>query len=294
MTTTTRRLRDLLATGKTIVRPAVHDPLSARIAQDVGFEFVGIGGFAMGALTTRTEPLLSLTDMTNFAASICATVDLPVMVDVGAGFGEAINVWHTVHEMERVGVAGMQIEDQVFPKRAHYHRDYIEHTIEADHMVEKIWAAVEARSDQDFVICARTDTMRTHDYDEAISRANRYVEAGADIVYVFPNDLEETKRAPSEISAPVVYGVSHGNRVGRPVPTASELESYGYRVVSYPTLMILKVYETMRATLRALREDHGASVDTQRMVVLRKELEDLIGLETLYAIEERTTEKAVA
>lgn len=285
------RLRNLLAENRAIVRPAVHDPLSARIAESLGFEFVGIGGFAMGAQTTRTEPLLSLTEMVQFAEAMSAVVDIPIMVDVGAGFGEAINVWHTVREMERIGIAGVQIEDQVFPKRAHYHRDYIEHTIEMDHMIEKIQAAVEARGNKDFVICARTDTMKTHGYEEAIRRANAYKSAGADIVYVFPNNIEETRRAPSEIEAPVVYGVSHGNRVGRPVPSATELASYGYRVISYPTLLILATYDAVRNTLLALRDDHGASVDQARMRVLRKELEDLIGLEKLYEIEERTTEK---
>src|SRR5690606_3413478 len=162
--------------------------------------------------------------------------------------------------------------------------------IEMDHMIEKIMAAVEARANKDFVICARTDTMKTHGYEEAIRRANAYKAAGADIVYVFPNNIEETQRAPSEIDAPVVYGVSHGNRVGRPVPTATELASYGYRVISYPTLLILATYDAVRNTLLALRDDHGGSVDQARMRVLRKELEDLIGLEKLYEIEERTTE----
>jgi methylisocitrate lyase len=212
-------------------------------------------------------------------------------VDVGAGFGEAIQVWNTVREMERIGIAGMQIEDQVYPKRAHYHRDYQERTIELEHMLEKITAAKEARRDPDFVICGRTDTMKTEGFKEAVRRGNAFAEAGADIIYVFPNNLEETKNAPKAINAPVVYGVSHGNRVGRPVLTPAELASYGYRVISYPTLLILEVFGTLKRVLTDLKTNDGKSVDQQEMIKLRKEIEDTIGLEHLYAIEERTTEK---
>lgn len=288
---TTRKLRELLATGKTIVRPACYDPLSALTAQKIGFEFVGIGGFAQGAHSTLTEPLLNLSDMTRFAERITAVIDIPIMVDVGAGFGEAIQVWNTVREMERVGVAGMQIEDQVYPKRAHYHRDYQERTIELDHMLEKITAAVEARRDKDFVICGRTDTMKTEGFKEAVRRGNAFAEAGADIIYIFPNNLEETKQAPKEIKAPLVYGVSHGNRVGRPLPTPEELGEWGYRVISYPTLLILEVFGTIKRVLTDLKNNSGKGVDIAEMVKLRKEIEDTIGLEHLYAIEERTTEK---
>ena len=287
-----RRLRELLASDEIILRPAVCDPMMARIAQQAGIPAVGVSGFALGAHTCVTEPLLSVTEMMEEVRKIQGAVEIPAMVDIGAGFGEAIQVWRTVREMERARIAGVQMEDQVYPKRAHYHRDYREHTIDMAHMVEKITAAKEARSDPDFVIMARTDAMRTHGYDEAVRRGNAYAEAGADIVMIFPNSAEETERAPKDIKAPLVYVVSHGNRVGRPQPTVNELDGMGYKMVAFSTLAIISVYSALEATFTRLREKGDSSVARDEQIRVRKAVEDLIGLEKLYEIEERTTEKA--
>ena len=287
-----RRMRELLARNGPIIRPAVCDPMMARIAQKVGFECVGIGGFVMGAHTCITEPQLTMTELADEARRIQAAVDIPAMVDVGAGFGEAIQVWRMMKEMELTGIGGIQMEDQVFPKRAHYHRDYQERTIDMDHMIEKITAAREARDDPDFIIMARTDSMKTEGYDEAVRRGNAYAKAGADIVMVFPNSLEETARAPKDIDAPLVYVVSHGNRVGRPVPTAGELGDMGYKVVSYAILSILMVYKSVHEAFQRLHDDGDPGVDLAEMRQIRQSIEDLIGLPELYEIEERTTEKS--
>lgn len=286
------QLRKLLNAPGPILRPAVCDPLMARIAQKVGFKCLGIGGFAMGAHTCLTEPLLSLSELVDESRRIQAAVDVPCMVDVGAGFGEAIQVDRTVREFERAGLAGIQIEDQVFPKRAHYHRDYQERTIELDHMVEKITAAREARVNPDFVLMARTDCMKTHGYDEGIRRANAYAKAGADIVMLWPNTHEEAKRAPKDVDCPLVYVVSHGNRVGRPVLNANELADMGYKVISFAVLSVLVVYRELEQVFTRLFEAGDAGVDPQEMIRVRKAIEDIIGLRRLYEIEERTTEKA--
>lgn len=286
-----KRMRELLAREGAIVRPACYDPLTARIAESVGFECLGIGGFALGAHTCTTEPLLSLGEIVHHAARIQGAVAIPAMVDVGAGFGEAINVWRTVREMERVGVAGIQMEDQVFPKRAHYHRDYRERVIDQDHMVEKIRAAVEARENPDFIILSRTDAMRTDGYDEGVKRANAYVGAGADMVMIFPNNDDEMRRAPKDIRAPLVYVVSHGNRVGRPVPSFATLEELGYKVVSYAILSVLVAYDAVKQAFAKVRAQGDPGLDAKCAIRLRQEVEDLIGLPKLYEIEERTTEK---
>jgi methylisocitrate lyase len=289
-----RAMRELMAKPGPIMRPAVTDPLMARIAQDVGFNCVGIGGFVMGAHTCVTEPLLTMTEFADEARRIQSSIEIPAMVDVGAGFGEAIQVWRMVREMEKTGIAGIQMEDQVFPKRAHYHRDYQEHTIELPHMLEKIAAVMEGRQNKDFVLMARTDAMNTHGYDEAVRRANAYAKAGADLVMVFPNTLEETIRAPKDIDAPLVYVVSHGNRVGRPVPTADELAGMGYKVISYAILSVLVTYRAIYQSFKRLRTTGDAGEDLAEMQALRQSIENLIGLPELYAIEERTTEKKSA
>jgi methylisocitrate lyase len=289
-----RAMRELLARPGTIMRPAVSDPFMARVAQDAGFECLGIGGFALGAHTCITEPQLTMTEVADEARRIQSAVEIPIIVDVGAGYGEAIQVFRTVREFELTGVAGLQMEDQVFPKRAHYHRDYVEHTIELDHMVEKIVAFGEGRRNKDFILLARTDSMRTHGYDEAVRRANAYAKAGADLIMVFPNTLEETQRAPKDIEAPLVYVISHGNRVGRPLPSAAELSDMGYKIASFAIFGTLITYQALRDGFKRLRETGGAGEDLAEMRALRQGVEDLIGLPALYEMEERTTEKAHA
>jgi methylisocitrate lyase len=288
-----RAMRELIGRPGIITRPAVSSPFMARIAQDAGFECVGIGGFALGAYTCVTEPQFTMSEVVDEARRIQAAINIPAMVDVGAGFGEAIQIWRMAREMEAARVAGVQMEDQVFPKRAHYHRDYHEHTIDMEHMVEKIAAFVEGRP-KDLVLIARTDSMKTSGYDEGIRRANAYAEAGADLIMFFPNTIEEAKRAPKDINAPTVYVVSHGNRVGRPVPTVQELEEWGYKVASFAILSTLVSYRALRDSFAKLHATGDAGEDLEEMRKLRQSVEDLIGLPDLYEIEERTTEKKSA
>lgn len=289
-----RAMRELLNQPGIIMRPAISNPFMARIAQDVGFKCVGIGGFALGADTCTTEPQFTMTEVADEARRIQSAIEIPAIVDVGAGFGEAIQIWRMAREFDLARVGGVQMEDQVFPKRAHYHRDYQERTIDMNHMVEKITAFVEGKPNKEMVLMARTDSMKTHGYDEAIRRANAYVDAGADIIMVFPNTIEETKRAAKDIKAPTVYVVSHGNRVGRPVPTVGELEEWGYKIASFAVLSTLVAYRAIHESFKRLRETGDAGEDLAEMKRLRQSVEDLIGLPNLYAIEERTTEKKTA
>lgn len=283
--------RKLLDGPDVIVRAAVSDPLMARIAQDVGFTSLALGGFAVGAQSCRPEPLLDLTQLAWDAAAVQRSVDLPIIVDVGASFGESIHVWNTVRRMEEAGVAGIQMEDQLFPKRAHYHRDYQEHTISMENMVDKITTAVETKKNKDFAIVGRSDAFKTLGYDEGIRRSNAYLAAGADAVVAFPNTLEEARRAPKDIDGPVGYVVTHGNRVGRPILTPEELADMGYKLVSFATIGILAYYRGVHASLLHLLAQ-GQTLEAENdLITARKSLEDLIGLEDLYRIEERTTER---
>lgn len=283
-------MRALLNAPGYVVRPAVADPFMARIAQQSGFKNVVVGGYALGARTCIPEPVGDLTQLVQEAGEIQRAVSIPVSVDAGAGFGEAIQVWATVQRLEHAGLGAVQLEDQVYPKRAHYHRDYQEHTIDQAHMIEKITAAREARTNPDFVVCARTDTMRTDGYDEGVRRANAYAEAGADALVVWPNTVEEAQRAPKDVKCPLIYVVSHGNRVGRPVPRVDELADMGYKIISYSSLTILTVYRALSAVFDNLHSTGDAGQAAEDMIAARKAVEDLLGLEQLYAIEERTTE----
>src|SRR5215208_3306549 len=224
MESMTTRFRALVARPGLIVAPACFDPLTARIAVGLGFECVALGGYALGSASAISEPLMTMTEVVDAARRITACIDVPLIVDAATGFGDPLHAMRTVREFEAAGVAAIHIEDQVFPKRAHYHRDYREHTVSAEEMVTKVRFAAQARQDADFVLIARTDTMRTEGYEEGIRRARLYAEAGADMVMLFPNNEDEARRAPRDCKVPLIYVNSSGNRVGRPVFHTRELD----------------------------------------------------------------------
>jgi methylisocitrate lyase len=284
------RYKELLAGSGIVQQPAVYDPLGARIAEDVGFEALDLGGYAMGAHRASTEPLLSLDMVAHITRSITQVSGLPLMVDAGAGWGEPFHVMHAVEVLEQAGAASIHLEDQQYPKRAHYHKG-IEHVITQDEMVQKVKAAVAARRDPNFVVCARTDAMRTHGYDEGIRRAAAYVEAGAESIMLFPNNEEETRRAPRDLEGvPLVYVNSTGNRFGRGVYPVDQLEEWGWRFVNDAITLINVTGRAMREFLTRWKETGDAGVEADEIRRVRKEIEDTIGLERYYQIESETVE----
>lgn len=272
-------------------QPVVFDGLGARMAQEIGFEAIALGGYAMGAHTATSEPLLSLSDVAAITRQVSLVSSLPVMVDAGAGYGEPVHVMHTVRVLEQAGAASIHIEDQIYPKRVHYHAG-IEHVVELDEYLTKIRTAVRARRDPDFVIVARTDAMRTDDYDEGIRRARAAVEAGADAVMLFPNDEDETRAAPADLpGVPLVYVVSSGNRLDRGVFSTGELDAWGWKVASDAISTINVTARALRSVLTTMRETGSNGLDQHEMIGVRKALEDTIGLDEHYALERETVER---
>jgi methylisocitrate lyase len=282
--------RRLLAEPGIVVQPSLADPLSARIAESVGFKALSLGGYAMGAHRAITEPLLSLEDVAQLMRGIRAVTRLPVMVDAGAGWGEPIHVAHTVRTLELAGASSVHIEDQHFPKRAHYHKG-VEHVTSLEEFLVKLKAALAARSDPDFVICARTDSMRTHGYEEGIRRARACYEAGADLVKVFPNNGEETERAPKDLPGiPLVYVNSTGNDQGRGVYPVQQLEEWGWKVV-YDSISVTNVtFAAVRNFLTRFKETGYPDFGGADVIAIRKGVEGVIGLNELYEIEAATVE----
>ena len=282
-------LREMLAGSKILVYPGVYDALSAKIAERVGFQLVGLGGYALGAHLGTSESLLNLEDVTRTCRYITAAINIPLKADAGAGFGEPLHVMRTIRELEIAGAAAVHIEDQIYPKRAHYHKG-IEHVIAAEAMVAKLKAAVAARRDHDFVIIARTDAMRTDGFAEGVRRANLYLEAGADMAYVYPNTVEETRQAPKEIRGPLVYSNSEGNLVGRPLFSVQELEDLGYKMVSYAASCINVAAKAMKEILETLKSTGQTGVDQEEIRKARKYMEDTLGFEKMYKLEMETVE----
>ncbi len=282
--------RELLQAPGTIHAPIAYDPLTARIAERIGFQALDLGGYALGASNCVPEPLLTLSEFADATRRITAAVNIPLMVDAGAGYGDPVHVVRTVQELERAGAAAIHIEDQVYPKRAHYHRG-IEHVIPAEEMCVKLRYALRARRDPHFVIAARTDAMITHGFSEGVRRARLYAEAGADMVMIFPNTVAEAREAPKLIPAPLIFVNSEGNRAGRPIFPVQELEAMGYKMVNDAISAINVVFKSVKELFLQLKNQGRTGMDQKVFVNVRKELEDTIGLEDFYRIEEDTVEK---
>ena len=283
------RLRELLATKPFIPALGIWDPYTARVAEALGLECVHLGGYQLGAHLVVSEPLTTLTEVANATRAITAAVKIPLVVDAGAGFGEPLHVMRAVREIERAGAAGLHIEDQIYPKRAHYHKG-VEHCVPRAEMIAKIKAALAARTNPDFLIMARTDAMHTEGYEEGVVRANLYLEAGADMVMVFPNTMEHAKRAPREINGPLAYTNSEGNRLRRPLFSTKDFAEAGYRLSTYPTALLCPVTQTIKRVVTSLLTTGVSGNDPEEMIPWRKEVEDLIGLEEMYKIESETVE----
>src|ERR1700745_3230622 len=173
MTAKTRCLRELIASGRFLYMPSAATPLEGRLAEAMGVPVVYTGGYVTGASRMITEPLLTMGEQLRVAGEVARAVQVPLVADAGAGFGEPLHTMRTVREFAVAGVAGIHIEDQLYPKRAHYHK-YVAHAVPVPEFVAKIrWACRQRdQTDKDFVIIARSDTCREFGLDEAIARVN--------------------------------------------------------------------------------------------------------------------------
>jgi 2-methylisocitrate lyase-like PEP mutase family enzyme len=281
--------REMLRSPGIIHAPIAYDPISAKIAERVGFRALDLGGYALGASSCVPEPLLSLEEVASATRRITGAVQIPLMVDGGAGYGDAVHVLRTMQALEQAGAAAVHIEDQVFPKRVHYHKGQ-EHVIPAEEMCEKIRYAAKSRRDTNFVIAARTDAMRTDGFAEGIRRANLYAEAGADMIMIFPNTVEEARQAPREVRTPLIYVNSEGNRLGRPIFGIRELEDMGYKMANDAISAITVMFKSVKELFIKLKETGNTGMDQEVFRKVRKEIEDTIELEEYYRIEESTVE----
>ena len=256
------------------------------------FEAAYVGGYVSGGSRATTEPLMTMTEQVDIAEAVASSIGIPVVADAGAGFGEPLHTMRTIREFIRAGIAGVHVEDQLFPKRAHYHKYHV-HGIPTADFVTKIKFACRARdaADPDFVIIARTDTCREFGLAEAADRINRAADVGADLGLLFPRNPAEAEQAPQVCKLPLVYVMSRGNRDGRPIFTRQELEQMGYVACIEAQVMLLPAFVAQQNVLKELRTTGGFTQLTEaEMVRARKDVEDLIGLDEYYAIEEETVE----
>ena len=245
-------LRAKLEERRGLLVPGAADALAARVIASLGFEAVYITGAGVTNTFLGMPDLgfISLPELAQQASAIREVVELPIIVDSDTGFGNPLNVRHTVQVLERAGANAIQIEDQIFPKRCgHFSGKQV---IAAEEMVAKIKAAADARKNQDFLIVARTDARAEHGFQAAIDRAARWIEAGADVTFVeAPESLEEVKRIPTLLSVPQLINMVPGGKT--PIVDAAALASMGYAVVLYANAALQGAIAGMQAALSELK-----------------------------------------
>jgi len=280
----TTDLRRMLAEPGIVVAPGAYDGMSARLIEAAGFKAVYMTGAGTAAshLGQPDLGLATLTEMTTHARHIASCVSLPVIADADTGYGNALNVVRTVREYERAGVAGLHLEDQVFPKTCGHIAG--KEVIPAKDFAEKIRAATEYRTDPDFVVIARTDARAVTGFDDAVERANLYRDAGADAIFFeAPQSEEEIRRVAREVNAPLLINMVAGGRT--PAVKTSELARLGFKIVIYPGVAMFAAMAAIERALEQLKvteTDGGAGVTSSPMEFFRK-----VGFDWWHDIEER-------
>ena len=278
MRTPAARLRELLRIRPLVVAPFVFDGLQAKLAAAAGFEAVYMTGF--GTAAARGLPdvgLLGLSEMVENVRTIARAAEVPVVCDADTGYGNPVNVWHTVREYERAGAAGLHLEDQAWPKRCGFLAG--KQVIPLEEMVQKVRAACAARRDPDFVVIARTDALAPQGWEEALRRARAYHNAGADLVFVdgirTRGDMERYARSLQGV--PLVYNGQ--------LPVA-EAKACGFKLMLHIGTL-LAAWDRMRAAMDELaaRGEISGGPSLDRL----EEIAKLLGLDAIEAIGQRYT-----
>lgn len=301
-------LRSQVEAGQTVVAPGVFDPLGARLVRHLGFGAVYLGGWATGAHLGVTEPLLTMTEQVETAGRVAAAVDMPLIVDADAGFGEPLHTRRTIREFERVGVAAVHVEDQHHPKRAHYHKG-VEDVCDRETFLSKIRLALDGRRSDDFLVIARTDAAKSRngDVDEAIWRCNAALEAGADAVMplVTPAVPELHSNEPEERLTAIRRGlpddacvvVLSGYLPGQEERSVADLRERGFQVILFPLISVMAHIGALDSLYRPLAQqgrlpDRGTiGYDVGAYPQVQVLVEELLDFAELIGVEERTVER---
>lgn len=279
-------LKQLIHAPELLVMPGAHDPLSARLIAEAGFGAVQASGLGIAAahMGLPDASILSMREMADRTAAIAAAVDIPLMADGDTGYGNAVNVWYTVEAFERAGAAGINIEDQVLPKRCGHLAG--KEVIPPQEMAGKIAAAVEARTDPDFVINARTDALAVEGLDAVINRARLYFDAGATMVFVDGTDSRDTiARLVDAIGGPLAVNMVEGGKTPLGL-TFTDLQQMGVARVSLPVSLLLASIYAMRRALVAIRDRDGTGADPDLYADFQG-MHRLVGMDEVYAREAR-------
>ncbi|NDF63921.1 MAG: carboxyvinyl-carboxyphosphonate phosphorylmutase [Betaproteobacteria bacterium] len=283
--TTKQQLRTLVQARRGVVVPGAFNALSARVVADMGFEAVYVTGAGVTnmSLGLPDQAFMGLRDIADHTARIRDAVELPLIVDADTGFGNALNTYHTVRTLERAGADCIQLEDQVSPKRCgHFNGKDV---IATEEMLGKIRAACDARRDADLMIMARTDAAAVHGFEAAIERAQRFAEAGADILFVEAvTTLDEVRALPQRLSTPQLINMVIGGKT--PITNAHELSQLGYGLVLYANAALQGALTGMQRVLQQLKTTQRVDEDPA-LVTSFAERQRLVGKPSWDALEQR-------
>ncbi|MEC9252922.1 MAG: isocitrate lyase/phosphoenolpyruvate mutase family protein [Pseudomonadota bacterium] len=279
-----QKLRRALASEKVVFAPLTLDALTGRIAERAGFPAGYISGGALGFVHGVSEALLTLSEIADVTQHVTARTDIAVIVDGGVGFGDAVHMYRTIQVIEASGAAGIEIEDQVAPKRVSHHRG-IEHLVEIGEMTDKICAAVDARTDADFVIIARTGAVRNESFEKAIERGNAYADAGADIIMLMPTNELEWQEAPRRFDVPLATITSLDARL------PAQWAALGWDLIIDPFTAQTAAVKAISTAYQQFRQSGTTNLDRGEIFEDYRLLPDIAGFQELYDIEDRTTEK---
>lgn len=282
-------LRRMIAEGPAVLAPFVLNPMMARMAERAGFRALYLGGGGAGYAGVFTEANLSVTEMVQAGLDIGAACRLPLILDGACGWGDPMHLHRTIALAERAGFQAIEIEDQILPKRAHHHIG-IEHMIPPEAMAEKVREAVSVRRSEDFLVIARTNALRSTGMEDALRRCELYAAAGADMLFPITPRPADMRVIAARFATPLMY-----------MPPAGGLRAAGLSMADMPGLgarLVVDAQTPLLAMHRAIRDSYAAMMAGEAdplvggsIAAEEKAMLESIGIDTLLAVERRTTER---
>jgi len=271
--------------SKPLVIPGIYDAIGAKIVEKVGFEAMFQTGYGTSATLFGMPDygFIGSTETVDNARRICRAVSVPVIVDADTGYGNALSVWKLVRELENAGASGIFLEDQRWPKRCGHMQG--KEVVTKEEYTEKLQAALDARSNKNFIIVARTDARATEGLDKAIERGLYYKKIGADVIFVeAPKTIQEMKKIGNSINAPLVANMIEGGAT--PISSETKLHEMGFKIILYPLSVL---FSNTYATLQILRElkRTGTTRKLNKKLVNFDQFNDLVELKKYRKLEKQ-------
>jgi carboxyvinyl-carboxyphosphonate phosphorylmutase len=279
-------IRERLADANDIIiLPGVYDALTAKIAEDVGFETAFQTGYGTSAslLGMPDFGFLNAGETLENAKRIINSVNIPILVDIDTGYGNPLNVWKIVKDLERIGAKGIFLEDQVWPKRCGHMTGKT--VISKEEYILKLHAAIDAREDNEFIIVARTDSLAQFGIEEAIERGKEYKRIGADVIFIeAPKTIDQMELIAKEIKAPLLANMIEEGIT--PNLTADQLRKMGFKMVVFPLSALYSATFAIKQTLQTLKKT-GTTKGLKNKMITFQEFNDLVNLSAYSKLEKK-------